>query len=364
MKEILFVDDEPNFLSGLRRMLHAEEHAWSLHFAESAEEALEKIRETSFDVIVCDMHMPVMNGLDFLETLQSEAATRKIPTILLTGNSDTDLKRRALDLGAADLLNKPVNREDLRARLRNTLCLKEFQDAILNQNALLEQKVRERTQDLERSRRDIVFRLAKAGEFRDEETGGHVVRVAWCSQYLARNVGMSEEDAERIFLASPLHDIGKIGIPDGILLKPGTLDDREREIMKTHCEIGASILLENPRGLPTHLAPQVDELHADQEGNVLALAADIALSHHEKWDGTGYPYGKQGNDIPLTAQIVAIADAYDALRSARCYKPAFETPEAVSILKTMSNKNFSPVIVDAFLSDLHRAEEIREAYSE
>lgn len=364
MKQILFVDDEPNFLNGLRRMLRAEQDVWSLHFAYSAQEGLEKTKETAFDVIVCDMRMPVMDGLDFLQALQSQDETKNIPAIMLTGNSDIDLKRRALDMGAADLLNKPVNSEDLRARLRNTLRLKEYQDAILNQNVILEQKVRERTLDLEESQRDIVFHLAKAGEFRDEETGSHVMRVAWCSHHLAQQLGLNECEAEQLFLTSPLHDIGKIGIPDGILLKPGTLDEHERAIMRNHCAIGAAILSEKPKGLPSRLYPQDGTRDAREANRLLFLAAEIALGHHEKWDGTGYPNGKRAEEIPVTAQIVSIADVYDALRSARTYKPAISVESSVEILETMRNENFSDMLVQAFLDGLTAVEQIRERYAE
>ncbi len=196
MKNILFVDDEPNFLNGLRRMLHREAGIWNLHLAFSAPEALEITQRIQFDCIVSDIQMPGMDGLALLTALGKNEATKNIPVIILTGNAEHELKRCALDLGAADLLNKPVNTEDLRARLRNTLRMKEYQDAILDQNAYLDQKVRERTRDLEASRIDIVLRLAKAGEFRDEETGDHVMRVAWCSFYLANHLGLGEQMAE------------------------------------------------------------------------------------------------------------------------------------------------------------------------
>lgn len=364
VKQILFVDDEPNFLNGLRRMLHGEQALWSLHFAQSAEEALERVKKTAFDAVVCDMRMGGMSGLELLEALQAHKATRAIPVVMLTGNSDADLKRRALDLGAADLLNKPVDPEDLRARLRSTLRLKEYQDTILMQNAELERKVRARTHDLEESRRDIVFRLAKAGEFRDEETGGHVMRVAWCCYHLATQLGMDETRSEQIFLTSPLHDIGKIGIPDGILLKGGRLDDHETTIMRRHCEIGASILLGKPRGVPPHLFPQRETDDASTTNELLALGAEIALNHHEKWDGSGYPEGKRGDEIPISAQLVAIADVYDALRSVRSYKPAFEVSASVDLMNKMRGLHFSSDLLQLFLDTLTVIEEIRGCYSE
>ena len=365
MKRILFVDDEPNFLNGIRRMLRSERDTWDLHFAQSAQEGLDMAVETSFDVIVSDVQMPNMSGLDLVEALRADDRTKNTPVVILTGNAELDLKRRALDLGATDLLNKPVNPEDLRARLRNTIQLKEFQDQILQQNVILDRKVRERTRDLEASRLDIVMRLAKAGEFRDEETGDHVMRVAWCSWHLARKLGLSETDSEQIFMASPLHDIGKIGIPDDILRKTARLDTDERRNMEQHCMIGAAILQEQPKGLPPRFYALDDQNPVrDTENKLLSLAAEIALNHHEKWDGTGYPVGKRGDEIPLAAQIVALADVYDALRSVRSYKPSFPVEKTVAMIESQRNSHFSADLVALFLESVEDFEDIRRRYSD
>lgn len=366
-RRILFVDDEPNFLSGIRRMLRAYRDRWELHFAEGADEALACCHETAFDVIVSDVNMPGKTGFDLLEALKASPATRDIPVIILTGNAESDLKRRALDGGATDLLNKPVSVEDLTARVRNAARLKDYQDILRDQNVVLERKVRQRTLALEQSRMDIIWRLAKAGEFRDEDTGEHVLRVAACCRALSEALGHDAAFTEALFVTSPLHDIGKIGIPDGILLKAGRLSHDERRIMERHCEIGAAILLERPRGMEyfgeAH-AEVVVVLDSEDIGwDLRNLAAEIAMTHHEKWDGSGYPKGIAGDDIPIAGQIVAVADVYDALRSSRTYKNAFSVAETMEIMGDGVGTHFAPTVFDAFQRIVDTFETIRNDLS-
>ena len=363
-KRILFVDDEPNFLAGLRRMLRGYRDHWDLHFAESVNAALACCRETPFDTIVSDVNMPERNGFDLLAALKSDPLTRDIPVIILTGNAENDLKRRALDNGATDLLNKPVSMEDLTARLRNATRLKEYEDLLRNQNVVLEQKVRERTAALEHSRLDIIWRLAKAGEFRDEDTGAHVMRVAACCRVLSATMGLETDFTEALFTTSPLHDIGKIGIPDGILMKSGKLTADERHMMERHCEIGAAILLEKPRGMEYFGTRHLEAVEVLDEElgfgyDLRALAAELALTHHEKWDGSGYPRGLKGNEIPASGQIVAVADVYDALRSVRAYKPAFSVDETVAHVLKGRESHFAPSVLEAFEQSIAAFEEIR-----
>ena len=363
-KQILFVDDEPNFLAGLRRMLRGYRDRWELHFAEGVDAALARCREIAFDTIVSDVNMPERDGFDLLAALKSDELTRDIPVIILTGNAENDLKRRALDNGATDLLNKPVSMEDLTARLRNATRLKEYEDLLRNQNVVLEQKVRERTAALEHSRLDIIWRLAKAGEFRDEDTGAHVMRVAACSRVLSETMCLDSDFTEALFTTSPLHDIGKIGIPDGILLKSGKLTVDERRMMERHCGIGAAILLEKPRGME-YLGsrhPEAVEVLDEELGfgyDLRALAAELTLAHHEKWDGGGYPRGLEGREIPVSGLIVAVADVYDALRSVRAYKRAFSVDETVSHMLKGKGKHFSPAVLEAFEQSVDAFEEIR-----
>lgn len=368
-KKILFVDDEPNFLAGLRRMLRSQRDEWELYFAGGADEALELVRRESIDTIISDVNMPRRSGFDLLADLKAAADTRDIPVIILTGNAENDLKRRGLDLGAADLLNKPVNIEDLTARVRSALRLKDYEDRLREHNALLEQKVRERTAALEMSRQDIIWRLAKAGEFRDQDTGEHVLRVAACSRILAEALGLDAHFCLSLYITSPLHDIGKIGVPDGILFKPGKLTTDERLFMQRHCEIGASILLEVPQdGKMRHIdsAFVVGEgQSANNQGDELRLlAAEIAMSHHERWDGQGYPRGLQGAQIPISGQIVAIADVYDALRSVRAYKPAFTVEETMTIMRAARGEQFAPEVFEAFEQVVDRFEDIRQAHAD
>lgn len=342
-------------------MLRNQRDIWDLDFAQSADQAVECLLASPFDAIVSDVTMPGKTGLDLLEIIQNTEAIQNVPVVILTGNAQADLKRRALDLGATDLLNKPVTQEDLIARLQSVLRLKGYQDALLAQNEILEERVKERTLELERSRRDIIWRLAKAGEFRDVETGEHVIRVACCSRILARAAGLNPVTVESIFLTSPLHDIGKIGVPDGILLKPGRFTPEERVVMERHCEIGASILLEEPKGIELFLECPIDCGDNDRLVDPLRkMAVSIALSHHEKWDGSGYPKQLAGDDIPMAARIVAFADTYDALRSERPYKRAISMQDTVDIMRKEAGSHYDPdlfvvfeTVVDEFEDVLH-----------
>jgi response regulator RpfG family c-di-GMP phosphodiesterase len=366
-KRILFVDDEPNFLNGIRRMLRTYRDAWQLDFALGVDEAVAMAEDCAYDTIVSDVNMPLKTGLDLLAILRNRDRTRNVPVIILTGNAESDLKRRALDVGATDLLNKPVAQDDLVARLRSVLRLKEYQDQILNQNETLERRVRERTVDLERARRDIIWRLAKAGEFRDEETGDHVIRVACCSRALARELGLPPNDVQNIFLTSPLHDVGKIGIPDRILLKNGALTDDERAIMQRHCVIGASILQAQPNRIAAFLddsADYADDGKIHESDTLRETAIQIIMTHHEKWDGSGYPNAIAGEAIPLCGQIVAVADVFDALRSERPYKRAFSVEETLDHMRPGRASHFAPRVYDAFSNIVSTFEEVRERFAQ
>ena len=364
--KILFVDDEPKFLSSLQRMLHNQEEIWDMRFAQSVDEALEKLHENDFDIVISDVNMPDKDGFQFLETLAASELTKDIPVIILTGVGEHALKRKALARGATDLLNKPVEPEDLLARLHSVLRLKSFQDQLKNHNQVLEEKVRERTAELEASRLDILLRLGKAAEYRDEETGNHILRVGCYCRTLAEELDMVPEFVELIFLASPLHDIGKIGIPDNILLKQGKLTASERNIMERHCAIGVEILQQEPNGMKTFLnwgrknglEPPVFE------NPILVMASTIALSHHEKWDGSGYPKGLKGEDIPLAGRIVALADVYDALRSERPYKPAYSEIKTLAIMAEQAARHFDPMAFSAFKNMTEMFGSIHERFSD
>ena len=350
-KYILFVDDEPALLESMRRLIHHRRPEWQTKCATGVNEALTELKSGSFDAVISDIKMPGRDGFDLLHSLRSDERTRDIPVVMVTGLSDHDLKRRALELGATDLLNKPVDSDELLARISSVLQLKAYQDKIKAQNEVLEQKVYERTFELEDARVDLILRLGKAGEYRDSETGNHVIRVGYYCRTIAEDIGMDKEFVELLFLTSPLHDIGKIGIPDSILLKAGRLSDDEWGIMKQHCQIGAKLLgnrnscffVENPFSKRSSRGKVVAGPNP-----FLEMAATIAISHHERWQGTGYPDGLKGDSIPLAARIVLLADIYDALFSERPYKPPFSEEEALSIMANMATDHFDPEIYLAF----------------
>jgi putative two-component system response regulator len=300
------------------------------------------------------VNMPGRSGLDLLKIIRNEERTRYWPVLMLTGNGDVGTKRSALELGATDFLNKPFDFVELTARLQNAIALKGFQDEIRRQNEILEQRVADRTLALEQSRRDIIFRLAKAAETRDSDTGNHIVRVGVVAQLLAEAVGLSAAAQQEILLTAPLHDVGKIGIGDEILRKPGPLTPEERAKMQEHCRIGAEILTED---LGEFLRKLGDVEDSNSGGNdLLQAAAKIALFHHERWDGTGYPHGVKGEQIPVEARIVAVADVYDALRSKRPYKSDFDPGKTLRIIQEGAGSQFDPRIVEVFESIYPRIE--------
>jgi len=248
-KRLLFVDDDCSILDMLSRMLRQSGENWECECCGSVDEALDALLRVEFDTVVTDIRMPKKDGFVLIEAMCADDSLRNIPILVLTGEGDHTLKRRVLDRGATDLLNKPVAREDLIARLRSALRLKEYHDLLANQVNVLDRLVRERTKQLERSHREVVWRLAKAGEFRNDATGDHVARVAWCSRVLAEALGLDTEFVELLFQTSPLHDIGKIGVPDRILLKEGPLTPEERAVMRGHTKIGENILRQAPKSI-------------------------------------------------------------------------------------------------------------------
>lgn len=345
MKQLLFVDDELKVLDGLRRMLRTRRDEWECHFAASVDEAFAIAESVSFDAIVSDVNMPVKSGLDLLREMRASEKTKYLPILMLTGNGDVNTKRDALELGATDFLNKPFDFVELTARLQNAIALKGFQDEIRNQNTLLEQRIADRTVELEMSRRDIIIRLAKAAETRDSDTGNHIIRVGLVAQMLAEALGFDKAFQEKILLTAPLHDVGKIGIGDDILQKEGPLSIEERSRMQEHCRIGAEILTEDIGPVFQRLC----EIEPTSQANeLLVMAARIALCHHEWWDGMGYPRGLKGEETPIEARIVSVADVYDALRSKRPYKFDFSSAETLRILQFGAGTQFDPRVVEKF----------------
>jgi putative two-component system response regulator len=301
--------------------------------------------------------MPGKDGFALLVELSQSDQTDSIPVIMVTGIGERSLKRRALKMGATDLLNKPVDLEDLIARITNVLRIKSYQDELKQLNETFEKKAKDRTVALEDYRQDVIWRLAKAGEYRDKGTGNHVVRVGHYSRTLAKALDLSIDEVKTIFLTSALHDIGKIAIPDAILLKPGRLTSEERKVMQTHCEIGAQILQDCTGGSKTLGRSGVDN-------PLLKAAGQIALSHHEWWDGSGYPSGLAVENIPLESRIVSIADAYDALSTERPYKSAYKQDKVLEIMRAEVGAHFDPEVFEAFEQSLDQFRLIYYQYAD
>jgi putative two-component system response regulator len=348
---ILIVDDESLNIDVVQSYLELDGYR-NIRSTEHAIHALELIGEFRPDLVLLDIHMPEINGLEILRAIRGDAAYSTIPVVILTANSTNATKLEALQSGATDLLSKPVHEAELLARIRNVLTVKAYQDGLCRYSEELEQAVRERTADLEASRLEVIHCLARAAEFRDDDTGHHIVRVGRYARIIGEELGLPESRLEILEPAAQLHDVGKIGIPDAVLLKPGKLTPEEYETMQKHCGFGKKIVDCLPQG-------EADVLrgHAELGGKImdfgkspiLSLAKRIAMTHHERWDGQGYPLGLGGEDIPLEGRITAVADVFDALSSRRSYKPAFPLQKCFEILQEGRGSQFDPAVVDAFM---------------
>lgn len=364
-QRVLFVDDEAIVLESLSRLLFRQRAEWDMVFEQRSAAAWERLQEEPFDALVVDVRMPEMDGLELLRRMKSRPETRDVPVIFLTGEGERRIKQEAFDGGASDFLAKPVDAAELQARLRGTLRLKAAQDELKGQNERLAELVSQRTAQLHESRLDLIWRLAKAAEYRDEETGNHVVRVGCYAREIGMALGLPSADVETLYITAPLHDIGKIGIPDQILLKPGKLDPAEWEIMKSHCAIGARILREDSKAMAAYFAWRNREAAQRAEPDpIIEMATDIVLTHHEKWDGSGYPNGLSGERIPLVGRIVAICDVFDALTSARPYKPPFPEAKALGIINEGIGRHFDPAVYDAFIQRLDVIRAVRAELSD
>ena len=343
-KSILIVDDSPSQIMLLQAILNTE--GYRIACVNSGEDALEAVTKQAPDLILLDVMMPGLDGYQVAGKLKLNPSTKNIPIIMLTSLSDRNSRLNGLNTGADDFLIKPVDGDELRVRVKNLLRAKEYSDSISRHNCILERRVRSHTDELHTSYLETIFALTRAAERRDDDTGTHVRRISHYARYLAETLGMNHDYCEMIHYASPMHDIGKIGIPDHILLKPCRHTPTEFELMKMHCELGADILF-------------------GFDSPYLKMGAEIALSHHERWDGTGYPNGLAGNGIPLTARIMGICDVYDALRSKRPYKPAFDHDKTMGIIiqgdgRTLP-EHFDPNVLDAFK---HCNQRFKEIYQE
>ncbi|MCP3869418.1 MAG: response regulator [Gammaproteobacteria bacterium] len=327
------------------------------------EHAIGLVEQIKPDIILLQSTMPEMSGLDVLASLRSSSSTVYLPVIVMASSSESGSKIRALELGATEFLIKPVDLTELALRVRNILAAKAYQDHLVNYSGLLEQQVVRRIAELEAAQMQVIGCLARAAEFRDDETGRHVLRVGRIAAVVATRLGCSSDFVQKIEMAAPLHDVGKIGIPDDVLLKPGRLSDTEFELMKQHCEMGLRIIQPDADStwgkfnlLTGHLVGRFEF----KTSPVMEMVAIITMSHHEKWDGSGYPKGLKGTEIPLEGRITAIADVYDAISSRRPYKEAISVEKCLSIIREGRGRHFDPDVVDAFFEVFDEVVRVRE----
>ena len=346
--KILVVDDEERNLRLMEALLTP--LGYEVILTLNGKEALEKVKEIPPDLILLDVMMPKMNGFEVARRLKGDEVTTIIPIVMVTALEKVEDRIEALEAGADDFLSKPVDKTELKARVQSLLKVKAYNDHMRNYQNELETEVAKRTHQLRQAYKKIrsssletIYRLSKAAEYKDKYTGSHILRMSHYSAAVARKMGMKEVNVEGILYASPMHDVGKIGTPDHILLKPGKLNKDEWEIMKQHASNGGQIL-------------------AGSDAGFIKLADIIALTHHEKWDGSGYPKGLKDSKIPLVGRIVAIADVFDALTSKRPYKEPFSLEKSYSIIKRKRENHFDPDVVDAFFAIEDEILSIREKY--
>lgn len=347
---LLLVDDTEANLSVMQQKLAP--MGYSLFLARNGQEAIEMAKAIAPDIILLDAVMPVMTGYEALYHIKNDDELHIIPVVMITSTSNNAARIQALDIGADDFMDREVDQATLSVRIKSLLKVKAYNDYMRENKKKLEQevdfkslKLKQALLDLKESALEITFRLTRASEYKDEDTGAHIQRVSHYSAAVARAMGWSKNEAEDMMYAAAMHDVGKIGIPDNILLKQSSLNDLEWQVMKKHTIIGEGIL-------------------AGSKFDFVRTGAEIALSHHEKWDGTGYPYGKKGDKIPMSARIVAVADVFDALISKRPYKPAFTLEDSFQIIHDGKGSQFDPDIIEAFFSVTDEIIEIKDTYKD
>lgn len=330
-------------------------------------EALEEITANPPDVVLLDIMMPEINGLEVLRILRSQPSTRHVPVLILSASTDRDTRLQALEIGATDFLGKPVDRVELIARLRNVLTIKAHHDRLEQYSERLEEAVKQRTAELVTSRLEVVHCLARASEFRDDITGRHVFRVGRYAGIIGREIGLSDSQAQLLELAAQLHDVGKIAIPDSILLKEDKLEPEEYAIMQRHCALGKRVFDQldgcQLESLRQH-AKLGSELLGGARSPLIRLASRIALTHHEWWNGEGYPLGLSGDDIPLEGRITAVADVFDALASPRPYKPPYPMSKCFDIMQEAAGTQFDPEVLNAFITRREDIVAVRIEYAD
>jgi len=336
-QRVLVVDDMPDNIEVLRGILHKE---YLLLAAINGAKALQIARSAQKpDIILLDVMMPEMDGYEVCRRLKSDSRTAHIPVIFITGMGEAESETLALSLGAVDYITKPIIPAVVKARVKTHL-------ALYDQSRELESLVQARTEELQRTRLQIIQDLGRAAEYKDNETGMHVIRMSNYARLLAKAAGLDERVVELVFNAAPMHDVGKIGIPDSIVLKPGPLNDEEWAIMKTHPAIGAGII-----GDPN-------------DSDLLEMAVTVAMTHHEKWNGQGYPKGLSGEDIPIEGRITAVADVFDALTSERPYKKPWSVEDAMDLLKREAGAHFDPLLIPLFEEILPEILKVKAKYAD
>jgi putative two-component system response regulator len=344
MQEVLIIDDTEINLILFGALIKKLDNCQSHSFA-SPLDGLAWAATHTPDLVIVDYMMPDIDGLEFIQRFRALPNCADVPILMITANDQKQVRYRALDSGANDFLAKPVDKVEFLARAKNMLSLSSARRKLADHAEWLSSEVRKATEVILQRERDTVFRLCKAAEFRDPETGAHILRMAHYSQLIAKKLGLPPEEQELLLEAAPMHDIGKVGITDNILLKPGRLDAAEFEIMKQHAAFGYELL-------------------KNSNSRVLQAGAEIALGHHEKYDGSGYPQGLKGEAIPIFSRIVAVADVFDALTSERPYKKAWSLEQAVDFLNAGSGTHFDPQCVQAFLDGFDDVLAIRDRYQE
>ena len=350
--KILIVDDEPINVKVCQKYLHELGYKNCLGLTDSSR-TIAMILDERPDIVILDVMMPVVSGVDVLKLIRKHDELQHLPVLILTASSDRTTKLTVLNLGATDFLTKPIDPSEMAPRVRNVLAVKRYHDTLRTHAQALEEAVRQRTADLEASRLDVIHCLARAVEYRDDHTGRHVERVGRYSAIISRAMKLDATTVSMIEQAAQLHDVGKIGVPDDILLKPGKLTPEEFERMQKHTLFGRKIVEQMSEREWEKLRQHVQiggRILEAPRSPLLTMAARIALTHHEHWDGSGYPLGLAGDDIPLEGRITAVADVFDALSSHRPYKPAYPIDKCFMILQSESGSHFDPKVIEAFFS--------------
>lgn len=343
MKRIILIDDNQNSLTLLWHLVRRIKGYEAANFT-SPVEALKWCQENEPELIVVNYKIAEMDGIEFIRKFRSSFHDL-VPIVMLTTFEEAEFRDKAHEMGATDFLSKPIDKTKFIVRIQNLLSLRESQKKLADQKLWLEDEVLKATQGIRDREQEIIYRLTKAAEYRDPETGSHIKRMAHYSQHIAMQLGLSAEEQRIILEAAPMHDIGKVGIPDAILLKPGKLDVSEYEVMKEHAQYGYDIL-------------------HDSHSKLMQVGAEIALTHHEKYDGSGYPYGLKDDSISIYGRIVAVADVFDALTSERPYKRAWSVEDAVGYLRDQSGTHFDRTCVYAFLQDMDEVLRIKSCFSD